>query len=286
VALDLTAYRQAVADLERELRALADPASATARQVLLDVRLREPAIAEVLAATPQGIVAARETLLLELAHRQHADAPACRKLTALVRSYLLTRIDLAWWGRVPALATSAQVEASQDLVDLEWLRRRELLDFRYREQPGGPLRRGLRAVRAGLRPGAAPATAGLPHRRTRRELVALLNDLAREFAGRVPAGSPPLWVESLVLSVADQHRLRRRGRAGPGPGAHCLGYAVDLPVGWYRRSGTRDRLTRILLDRQEAGELNVVDEGEIWHLCLAPAARLRLRRSYEAELGA
>ena len=46
-----------------------------------------------------------------------------------------------------------------------------------------------------------------------------------------------------------------------------------------------DVLAELLLARQEAGEINVVDEGQAWHLCLAPTARRRYRRAYEAEKG-
>ncbi|WP_434739954.1 hypothetical protein [Micromonospora sp. SH-82] len=282
---DLPAYREAVADLLVELGALTDAGSTTARQVLLDERLREPVIAGVLDATAAGVVATRETLLLELARYRPEARDAARDLAALVRSYLLTRIDLMWWRDVPALATDAQIVVGQDLVDLEWLRRRDLIRFRYREQPATLVGRGLRALDRRLRPYAAPRTAGVRFRRARREIVALLNDIAREFASAAPAGTPPLWVNSLVRSVEHQHRLRRLGYPALLPSATCLGWAVDVELDWFRRFGARDVLAGILRGRQDAGEVNVVDEGQAWHVCLAPAAVARLRRAYEVELG-
>ncbi|MEU4782336.1 DUF5715 family protein [Micromonospora sp. NPDC023633] len=282
---DLDAYRAAVAELLVEVGALADASCTAARQVLIDDRLREPAIAAVLDATGQGLVGARETLLLEMARYQPNARSSAADLTALVRIYLLSRVDVMWWRDAPTFLTDAQVDASPDLVDLEWLRRRDLLRFRYTEQPRTLLRRGLRAVRRRLRPDATPRTAGLRFRRARREMVALLNDLARQFAASTPPGTPPLWVTSLVRSAEHQHRLRRLGYAAMVPSGHCLGWAVDVEMEWFGRFGVRDTLAELLLARQRAGEVNVVDEGQAWHLCLAPPARRRLRRAYEAEMG-
>ncbi len=282
---DLDAYRAAVADLLVEVGALAGAPGAAARQVLIDQRLREPAIAAVLNATPQGLVGARETLLLEMARYQPNERSSAADLTALVRIYLLSRIDVMWWRDAPTYLTDEQVNGSPDLVDLEWLRRRDLLRFRYQTQPATLVGRGVRALRRRLRPAATPRTAGLLFRRARREMVALLNDIGREFAARTPVGTPPLWVTSLVRSAEHQHRLRRLGYAAMVPSGHCLGWAVDVELEWFGRFGVRDTLADLLLARQRAGEVNVVDEGQAWHLCLAPGARRRLRRAYEAEMG-
>ncbi|MGR6319313.1 hypothetical protein Q2K19_29380 [Micromonospora soli] len=284
-APDLAAYRAAVAELLVEVGALADAPSTTARQVLLDQRLREPAIAAVLDATPQGFVGARETLLLEIARYQPNARSSAHDLTALVRIYLLSRIDVMWWRDSAPFLTDSQVNTSTDLVDLEWLRRRGLLAFRYQEQPAGVLGRGLRAARRRLLPDATPRTAGLMFRRARREVVALLNDIGREFALATPPGTPPLWATSLARSAEHQYRLRRLGYAAMVPSGHCLGWAADVELAWFRRFGVRETLADLLLARQEAGEINVVDEGQAWHLCLAPAARRRFRGAYEAEMG-
>ncbi|ATO12874.1 hypothetical protein CO540_02675 [Micromonospora sp. WMMA2032] len=284
-APDLAAYRSAVAELLVEVGALADAPSTTARQVLLDQRLREPAVAAVLDATPQGLVGARETLLLEMARYQPNARSSAHDLTALVRIYLLSRIDVLWWRDSPTFLTDEQVRTSTELVDLEWLRRRGLLDFRYQEQPATVLGRGLRAVRRRLRPDATPRTAGLLFRRARREMIAFLNDLGREFAAAGPPGTPPLWVTSLARSAEHQYRLRRLGYAAMVPSGHCLGWAADVELAWYERFGARTTLAGLLLARQEAGEINVIDEGQAWHVCLAPVARRRFRRAYEAEMG-
>ncbi|WP_433528736.1 DUF5715 family protein [Micromonospora sp. CA-263727] len=282
---DLDAYRDAVAELLVEVGALAGANSTQARQVLIDQRLREPAIAAVLDNTPQGLIGARETLLLEMARYQPNARSSASDLAGLVRIYLLSRIDVMWWREASTFLTDPEVHHSTELVDLEWLRRRDLLRFRYTEQPRTVVGRGVRALRRRVLPDATPRTAGLLFRRARREVVALLNDIGREFAAATPAGTPPLWVTSLVRSAEHQYRLRRLGYAAMVPSGHCLGWAVDVEMEWFGRFGVRDTLAGLLLNRQRTGEINVVDEGQAWHICLAPSATLRLRRAYEAEMG-
>jgi len=224
-------------------------------------------------------------LLLEMARYQPNARSSAQDLTALVRIYLLSRVDVLWWRDAPTFLTDDQVRTSAELVDLEWLRRRGLIEFRYQEQPATVVGRGLRAARRRLLPAATPRTAGLLFRRARREMIAFLNDLAREFAAVAPDRTPPLWVTSLARSAEHQYRLRRLGYAAMVPSGHCLGWAADVELEWYERFGARSALAGLLLARQDAGEVNVVDEGQAWHVCLAPDARRRYRRAYEAEMG-
>lgn len=281
---DLDAYRAAVADLLIEVRALADEHSAHARQVLLTDRLGEPALAGVLAATPQGVVGARETLLLELARYRPNARSSAADPAALVRIYLLSRIDVMWWAQAPTYLTDDQVRQDGDLVELAALRRRGLLRFRYRRQPATLLNRVARAAQRRISPHRTPHTAGLWSLRARPEAVVLLNQIAAEFALAAPAGTPPLWVTSLTRSLEHQHRLRRLGYAAMLPSSHCLGWAADVEMRWFRRFGAGEALANVLLGRQDAGEINIVDEGQAWHLCLAPDAVPRLRRACRDEL--
>ena len=43
-------------------------------------------------------------------------------------------------------------------------------------------------------------------------------------------------------------------------------------MSWFRRFGAAGVLEGLLLERQRAGEVNAIDEGQTWHLCLSPAA--------------
>ncbi|MFI6226082.1 DUF5715 family protein [Micromonospora echinospora] len=282
---DLDAYRAAVTELLVEVRALADEHSAAARQSLLTDRLGEPALADVLRATPQGVTGARETLLLEMARYRPNARSSAVDLTALVRIYLLSRIDVMWWATASTYLTDDQIHRDTNLVDLDRLRRRGLLRFRYRRQPGTLLGRAVRVAQRRIVPHQVPRTAGLRVRYARPEPVALLNQIAAEFALAAPAGTPPLWVTSLTRSLEHQYRLRRLGYAAMLPSSHCLGWAVDVEMHWFRRFGAAEALANVLLGRQDAGEINVVDEGQAWHLCVAPGAAPRLRGAYRVELG-
>ena len=39
---------------------------------------------------------------------------------------------------------------------------------------------------------------------------------------------------------------------------------------WFRGFGAAETLQGILLDYREQGVLNVIGEGQAWHLCLSP----------------
>ena len=55
-------------------------------------------------------------------------------------------------------------------------------------------------------------------------------------------------------------------------------------MSWFRRFGAAATLAGLLAERQQAGEVNVIDEGQAWHVCLSPAGRW-LRRVRDAPDG-
>jgi hypothetical protein len=111
----------------------------------------------------------------------------------------------------------------------------------------------------------------------------VVNQIARELAAALPPRTPRPWVTSTVRSVQHQHRLRALGYAAVLPSSHCVGYACDLEMQWFRRFDHGNVLARLLLERQDAGQLNVIDEGQAWHLCVNPLARDELDAAYRAQ---
>jgi hypothetical protein len=75
----------------------------------------------------------------------------------------------------------------------------------------------------------------------------------------------------VARSIEHQRRLRALGYTATLPSAHCVGYAMDIEMSWFRRFGAAGVLEALLLERQRAGEVNTIDEGQTWHLCLSPA---------------
>ena len=140
-------------------------------------------------------------------------------------------------------------------------------------------------VRRRALPGRQPHTAGVRFSRARAEVVAALNQLASAFAARVPPQIPRLWVTSLARSVQHQNHLRTLGYAAVLPSAHCVGYACDVEMQWFRRFEGHRTLGTLLLEYQDAGRLNVIDEGQAWHLCVNPTVRGELRAAYSAQMG-
>jgi hypothetical protein len=273
---DVAAYRRAVTDVHAELGGSGGLGLVTAERILAR-RLAEPEITAVLAAIPGGIDAAVERILREARNYRQSARSSAGNLAGLIRIALLAQIDVLWWGHLPAYQADAHVHASTDLVDLRRLRRDGMLYFRYRLQASGLGGRAVRAVERRVAADRAPRTAGLKFASARPELVLLLNEIAAEFASLAPRGTPRLWVTSLARSLDHQSHLRSLGYAALVPSAHCVGYAADVEMAWFRRFHADRTLQALLLERQSAGEVNVIDEGQAWHLCLCPGASRALR---------
>ncbi len=272
---DFGPYRAAVGELVAELAqfGVSDPESA---EHILNRRLDEQQFAPVLEATPDGRDETIARLLFEVRNYQPGQRVNVSTrgnsdgLAALVRISMLAQIDTVWWGRTRGYQSDAELLDSADLVDLDELSDDGQLRFRYRHQAGTLLGRAARKAERRTLPGRSPRTAGMWLVRARPQAVAWLNQLADEFARLAPPGTPPLWVTSLARSVAHQRRLRELGYVALLPSAHCVGYAADIEMAWYRRFHAHRILRGLLLDRQRADEVNVIDEGQAWHVCLRP----------------
>jgi hypothetical protein len=283
----LNSYRSAVSELVDEADLVSGPndADRPAVEKVVDAGLLSSELEPVLTRVPGGIDTAADRLLRHVHDYRPNPASSADSLAALIRIYLLSQIDAAWWDGTPTFDTDEDVLSSDDLVDLDPLRTRRLLGFRYRRQP-----RGLpgRARDWGMRrtwPGRQPHTAGLLFTRARPESVVLLNQLARDFSTKAPPDTPALWVTSLVRSVRHQNRLRALGYAAVIPSAHCAGYAMDVEMRWFRRFDADGILAAVLLQRQDEGDVNVIDEGQAWHVCVAPGACPRLEQDYTTAFG-
>jgi len=274
---DVAAYRKAVPDVVAEIARLGDSPSLVAAERILTRRLFEPEFAMVLSAMPGGPDVAFERVLHEVETYQHSARNSGGSLAATLRIALQSQIDVLWWGHLPAYETDAEVLAAKDLLDLDALRRDGMLLFRYRRQAWTLLGRAARSAGRLAAPDHTPRTAGLRFALARAELIVMLNQIAADFASLAPDGTPPLWVTSLTRSEGHQRYLRTLGYSALLPSAHCVGYAADMEMAWFRRFHAADVLQRLLLERQLMGEINVIDEGQAWHVCLRPGAGRALR---------
>jgi hypothetical protein len=284
----LAAYRQAVNTLHHELvvdRALAE-ADVTARVVaIVGDQLDSPPFAAVLDRVAGGVGAVRDTLVSEVSRFRPGSPSSASDRPSVVRIFLLSQIDTVWWGDQVPFESSEDIDTSTELVALGALERRRLLGFRYKLQPRGvPGRVRDRLVRS-LLPGHQPHTSGLSHDLVRPEGVALLNTVARSFAASAPPGTPPLWLTSALRSVDQQQRLRDLGYSAVLPSAHCVGFAFDVAMRWFARFDASGALADALLELQDAGVVNVIDEGQAWHVCLSPEHRVAMRAEFERTVG-
>ena len=267
-SIAIGAYRDAVDDLMIELAAHGSPGDARKVTTILTERLVERDFADLFAATPDGVEATRRMVVAEAeAFRANGRSSASDR-AALIRIHLLAQIDTIWWGHRRPYVTDLDVETAADLVTIDAMP----VAFRYRRQANALPVRAWRAAERRIAPDRRPRTAGLRFPQARPAVVELINQLAMEFRSLAPRGTPPLWVNSMTRSVGHQHRLRALGYAAILPSSHCTGYGVDIEMNWYRRYGAHGVLQRLLLGYRDAGLMNVIDEGQAWHICLSPTA--------------
>lgn len=264
-------FRAAVSDLVAEV-AQAAPADTQTVERIVSRRLDQDDFATVLEATPDGRNVTVARLLFEVRNYERSTQNATGALSSLVRTSMLAQIEAVWWGRIPSYQNNSDVREAAELVDLDDLGATGQLRFCYRHQAMTLAARVARSAERRALPGRSPRTAGLLQPKARPELVAWLNDVADEFEQIAPDRTPPLWVTSVARSVEHQRHLKSLGYIAPLPSSHCVGYAADIEMRWYRRFHAHRILRGLLLDRQRADEVNVIDEGQAWHVCLRPDA--------------
>ncbi|WP_137725190.1 DUF5715 family protein [Prescottella subtropica] len=286
-AIDFDGYRRRVDDLVDVLTGDGVPTGDAVARAVLDA----PDVAAVLSRHPGGADHVAAALHVQVDGYTPNSRSSATDLSALIRIHLLHQIDVLWWGHAPRFATSEDVRVSPLLVDLDPLRRAGRLRFRYRGQAESLPQRIVRAADRRMRPRATPPSAGLRYRRALPETIALLNEIADEYARRCTdvgarsAARAGVWLNSAVRSEAHQEHLRGLGYSALHPSSHCSGYAIDVAVGWLRPLGGDRILQSVLVDRRDTGDINVIDEGPAWHVCPHPDAMPGLRATYDHQIG-
>jgi len=281
---ELLSYRAAVDDLVKEASRRLELSGLLAIEGFVADRLGQPEFTPVFSCLDGGADAVAARLMGETRNYRPRGRSSASDLAAFVRIFLLSQIDSAWWSGTAPFVSDTDVLRSTELVDLTPLRSAKMLRFQYRAQSAGLPRRARDWAQRQALPAIRPHTAGLRFTRSRPAVVAAVNQIARELAAVLPPRTPRLWVTSLARSVQHQHRLRSLGYAAVLPSSHCVGYACDVEMQWFRRFDHDNLLARLLLERQEAGQLNVIDEGQVWHLCVNPLAHDELQAAYDAQL--
>jgi hypothetical protein len=280
----LLSYRAAVDDLVTEAGRRWRSSGLPTMGTSVAERLKQPEFAAVLSRLDGGVDGVAARFMGETRSSRPGARSSASDWLTFTRIFLQAQVDSAWWGGTAPFVSDDDVLGSAELVDLAPLRSARLLRFQYRHQPAGWPGRARDWARRRTLPALRPHTAGLRFPRSRPAVIAVLNQVAHELAAGLPSRTPRPWVTSLVRSVEHQHRLRSLGYAAVLPSSHCVGYACDVEMQWFRRFDRANLLGRLLLERQEAGQLNVIDEGQVWHLCVSPLAQDELRAAYDAQL--
>ena len=261
---ELVRYRHAVDEIVQGF-------SDTATDDVVAASAHRPEVCAVLDHLPGGARAALERLEREVQDFRPSARSNAATAAQMAKIMLLQQVDVVWWASVPPFADEAAVLRSPELTSLTALRLRGDLRFHYRVGSTAWPRRVRRHVVQRWLPGLEPRSSGLSHPLARPAMVALLNEVGDRFAEAVPAWSRGLWVNYIVRSTVDQLRLQQLGYSALLPSAHCIGYAADIEMTWLSRHGVAPALQDVLADYRDAGVLNVIDEGQAWHVCLNPA---------------
>ncbi|WP_147263042.1 hypothetical protein [Geodermatophilus sp. TF02-6] len=262
---DLAAYRRAVDDVLRDVR------DGTV-EAALPRAAGCPEVRAVLDRVPGGGQGALDRIAAQLSDFRPSARSNARTPATLLRIALLQQVDVVWWGSLTPFADDADVLGSPQLTSLPALDRRGLLAFRYRVGTAAWAGRARNYAVRRWAPGREPVSSGLSFPVARPAMVGLLNEIATRFAAAAPSWAGRLWVNCIVRSTAGQLRLRELGYSALLPSAHCTGYAADLEMAWLRRHGVAPALEGVLTAYRDAGVLNVIDEGQAWHVCLDPAS--------------
>jgi hypothetical protein len=279
-------YRAAVEDLVEQVGRRTRASEVSTVEGLVSRCLAQPEFGAVLSHLDGWGDAATASLIREIRDYRAHERSSLTDFATFIRILLLSQIDSVWWSRTIPFTSDADVFCSTELVDLGPLKSAKVLEFQYRPQPVGLPRRAANWAQHKVLPGIRPRIAGLRFTCSRPVVVAVVNQIALDLAAALPPRTPRIWVTSLVRSVEHQHRLRSLGYAAVLPSAHCAGYACDLEVSWFRRFDPDNLLARLLLERQAAEQLNVIDEGRTWHLCVNPNACGELQSAYDSQLRA
>ena len=268
----LTGYHAEVEEAVRGLGAdLAGGAGLATAVDALDHRLTGPGAAHFLDAGQGGRAAALGAVRRQLERTGPVVPSNPQGPAALARIVLLHRVDALWWGQLTPYADATAVTSSRELVPLASGGRRAGLEYAFAVQPNTLWGRGRERARRRLRPDARPQVAGIKFVVARRQMVLLLDELGAEFRERTSPGTQPLWVNSVVRSVEHQRHLAELGYVAQLPSAHCVGWAADLEVRFFERyDGAAESLRELLRERRDQGSLNVIDEGQAWHVCVSP----------------
>jgi hypothetical protein len=177
-----------------------------------------------------------------------------------------------WGAPVAPFPDDRAVLASTELVSLRRLQQQQRLPFSFRVGATGLAGRARNYAVRRWAPDRRPQSSGLSFALARPAMVGLLTEIATTFAEAAGGWQRGLWVNCIVRSMEGQQRLRDLGYSAFLPSAHCVGYAADLEMAWLRRNGVAEPLQQVLAGYRDAGVVNVIDEGQAWHVCLNPAS--------------
>ena len=177
---------------------------------------------------------------------------------------LQQQLDSYWYSGFKSYKTNLEIYNDDDLVNLNEM------DTTFMFQPLKEGRRGIsffRRVYLKLINSPLKNSSGLFLPYAPYPMYNFLNSFYDRLGFRVV-------VNGVIRSIEYQNNLIKKGFISCNASSHIYGYTVDLEQKWFRKYAPKKyKRIQVLLDElEERGEINYIDYGHIWHVCLSPAA--------------
>lgn len=209
--------------------------------------------------------------LSRLFPKNHIDP---NRLKILIKILLEQQLETYWYDGFSCYVNAADIKNDVQLYDLTRFPSAFPIKFSFivlREKGIhriiSPLERRIR----GWLNHPAGGTVGMKTIQCKPEMIALLNEICARV-GQVYGKGVSLQINSIIRTVEHQKHLAHLGYWAPPNSSHSTGYAADIERRWYYNNNRRlfIIIDQILQEYASRLILNVIDEDQVWHICLNP----------------
>lgn len=196
------------------------------------------------------------------------------RLRVCINILLQQQVELRWYADFPRYLNSGSLETDPQLYDLTRSPSCYLLKFSFTPLREGGMYRLINGIQRRMRVWRnhpAGGTVGMKVTECKLEMIALLNQICDRVEGEV-GKSIYLQINSIIRTLEHQKYLASLGYWASPRTTHSTGYAADIEREWYYRNDRQlfDAIEQVLEDYQSRSVLNVINEQQVWHICLNP----------------
>ncbi|NJR14970.1 MAG: hypothetical protein HC785_04220 [Calothrix sp. CSU_2_0] len=200
-----------------------------------------------------------------------------QRLKTLIKILLEQQVERYWYVNHPVYENDADINNDKELIDLVYSKKtknRILFEFTIlREGSSYRLFNYIHRKIRCLLNHPAKRTAGMRITKCKPATIALLNEINQNINERIGrAKTIKLQVNSILRTVVHQKYLSSLGYWAPTTTSHTKGYAADIEREWYFQEEPQifQLIEEVLHEYYEQNIINLIDEEQVWHICLNP----------------